>query len=208
MEIKKFVFGNLRTNCYVILGDNEALFVDPGECNDELVELVKGYKNVKVLLTHRHFDHILGVARLKRETGAKVYISSADRPGLLSAEDSLASLMELEQLSVEPDELVDDGDIIKFDGQEIKVIATPGHTVGSVCYLMGNRLWSGDTLFKNSAGRTDLPSGDGSALIRSLKKLALLSDSVEVYPGHGDNTNMGAEKKGNPFIAGFWDYEG
>ena len=153
-----------------------------------------------MLLTHGHFDHIIGARDVKEKYGAKVVVSAPDEPMLSSGKLSLASFMDAVQNNVKSDIVVSDGDVIKLGSLEIKVIATPGHTKGSVCYLVENALFSGDTLFYMSCGRTDFPSGSSDEMLASLKRLKNLGGDYTVYTGHDNITNLDFERKNNPYM--------
>ena len=152
------------------------------------------------MLTHCHFDHILGVKKIKEETNATIFISEQDKDGLKDSRLSLASEVRQAQHSVEADELIYNNTLIPFYDTDIKVISTPGHTKGSVCFLIKDKLFSGDTLFSGSIGRTDFPTGNYGEIKESLKKLLKLNENIVVYPGHGEATTIKDEKNFNPFL--------
>ncbi|MCR5686791.1 MAG: MBL fold metallo-hydrolase [Lachnospiraceae bacterium] len=202
-KVGRMVLGMVETNCYFVYdGDTgEGIVIDPAKNGlyDKLSQ--HGIKVCAILLTHGHFDHIMGVHELAQKSGAKVYA--------LDAEDELCRnsyLNSSEQIgrpyTVEPDVLLSDGDEIDPAGIKIKVYATPGHTLGSCCYYIESRKWlfSGDTLFCGSIGRSDLPTGNGEQIMESVQKVVDTFDSdVKVYPGHGESTTIGEEKAYNPF---------
>lgn len=154
-----------------------------------------------ILLTHGHFDHIIGVKGIKNKYNAKVVISAPDEPMLSSGKLSLASFMDAEQNNTQSDIIVFDSDIIKLGSLEIKVLSTPGHTKGSVCYIVDNALFSGDTLFRLSCGRTDFPSGSSDEMMLSLKSLKDLDGNYIVYTGHDEITTLDFERKNNPYMS-------
>ena len=210
METKVFYFNPLRGCCYLLWDDSgEAVIIDPGCCGEReflrLKESVEesGLKPVKILLTHGHFDHIFGLRRCYEAWHPEVLIHKADIAQVEHADETADFLgLELQQPSCSFS-TVSDGETVRFGESELKVIATPGHTEGSVCYYDedGGRLYCGDTLFEGSVGRADLPGGDFNALRESLRgRLAVLPDATEVFPGHGYSTTIGAEKASNPFM--------
>ncbi len=212
MNLIKFIpLGMFAVNSYAVVSDkNNAVIIDaPSGAAAGLKLLNNNDITVqKILLTHGHCDHIECLAYIAEKTGAEVCIHEADEPKLsdskLNQFDFFADAFDTENLPhVKNAFRLHDGDIISLDEIEIKVMHTPGHTSGGVCYFAGNMIFSGDTLFAGSIGRTDMPDGDMSALKNSLEKLASLSkdyDSFEVYPGHGPYTTIAREKMYNPYL--------
>jgi len=204
-----FPAGPLQCNCSV-LGDSvtkEGVLVDPGGSPDVIIQKLKnlGVKIKYILITHAHFDHFLAADIIKKHTGAKVVLHKEDLPlwSMLDLQCSMFGATSLGPVS-EPEWLLDsDIDIKVTDTLNAKVLHTPGHSPGSTCYLFDsvNVLFSGDTLFKGSVGRTDLWGGDKGQLIKSIKtKLYPLRDNVIVISGHGSNSTIGQEKQTNPFL--------
>jgi len=206
LKIGKITLGSCQTNCYFVYkeGSKKVLFFDPADRGDMLYQKLTdaGFTIEAILLTHGHFDHIWGVERLKELTGAKVYAFEAEKelcmdPGMnISAAAGRAC-------SIKPDELLKDGQKVTIGEITFRAIATPGHTKGSGCFYFEEDkiLISGDTLFQESVGRTDFPTGSMSTLVRSVKdKLMVLPEEVKVYPGHGESTTIGYEKENNPFL--------
>ncbi len=199
--------GMLECNCSVF-GDeatHEAIVVDPGADISRVVEILRKHQLTlkQIVITHAHIDHIGGAAQLRELTGAPVYMHEADT--MLS--DNLE--MQAAWLGIETpdnpgiDRAAHEGDILRMGETEFHVLHTPGHTPGSLCLLMPqhHKLIAGDTLFERSVGRTDLPGGDHSAIVRSIRgKLLVLPEETIVVPGHGRNTTIGAEKRYNPFV--------
>lgn len=202
MEIKVLHLGLIKTNCYLVSSDNAAVVIDPGFESQIPTDFLNSnaYKQRLILMTHAHFDHIGGAETLRRETGVKIGIGKEDNADL---SDPIINLSDKFHAGVDPfsaDVLLDDGQILNVGDIRFKVILTPGHTRGEVCYLAGDCLFSGDTLFKGAIGRTDFPGGDFKTLKRSLKRLIALPDETKVYPGHGEFTTIGFEKENNMFV--------
>lgn len=200
------MLGVCQTNCYFVYreGSSKVIFIDPADYGDQIFQAMKnnGFEVAAILLTHGHFDHIWGCSRLRQLTSAPVYAYEGEEDVLLSS-DLNVSAGAGRACTVKANTLLKDGEEVTIEGMTFKLIATPGHTKGSCCYYFeeANMLISGDTLFEESVGRTDLPTGSMSTLVRSVKeKLFELPDEVVVYPGHGDSTTIGHEKKYNPFI--------
>jgi len=200
------MLGVCQTNCYFVYreGSSKVIFIDPADYGDQIFQAMKnnGFEVAAILLTHGHFDHIWGCSRLRQLTSAPVYAYEGEEEVLLSS-DLNVSAGAGRACTVKANTLLKDGEEVTIEGMTFKLIATPGHTQGSCCYYFeeANMLISGDTLFEESVGRTDLPTGSMSTLVRSVKdKLFVLPDDVVVYPGHGDSTTIGHEKKYNPFI--------
>jgi glyoxylase-like metal-dependent hydrolase (beta-lactamase superfamily II) len=202
-KIGSFVMGIAATNCYYLYDEEqkEALVFDP-PCNGEIIHKrlsEKGLSVCAILITHGHFDHISGVSGLKKASAAPVYAPAEEKELLCDPALNLSD----EGVCVRADHSVIDGEELSLGGFHLRVISTPGHTSGGCCYYFPDEkiLISGDTLFAQSVGRTDLPTGSSSTLIRSIReKLMPLPDDVAVYPGHGESTTIGYERKYNPFI--------
>lgn len=205
--------GIFCTNCYLVISEsgNAALIDAPAGGAGILAEIEKnGASLKKILLTHGHCDHIESVAFLAKETGAQVYIHEMDEKKL--SDDYLNLSEYFSEYYDKPVEhfvganKVSDGDIITLDEISFKVLHTPGHTSGSVCYICGETMFSGDTIFKMSAGRTDMPDGNSLKLNESLKMLDGLGKDYVLLSGHGDRSTLSNERKYNPFMKGF-DYD-
>ena len=198
MEIKTYKVGRLSTNCYLLLDNTSkfAVMIDPGAEIDGIEDQVLGLNLKYILLTHGHFDHILKAKKYRDVFGAKIVISRLENEftvdGFLNLSDRFLKPNTFESFS--PDTLVDDQDELYFGKYKIKVLSTPGHTVGSLCYIIDNNIFSGDTLFKNQCGCTRFPTGSEGEMENSLKKLYSLEGDFNVYPGHGESTILSAEK--------------
>ena len=206
MEIASLITGPVGVNTYIVYGKNagECIIIDPSDTelvNKKLDEL--GVKPTAVLLTHGHFDHIMGVAELKAQENARVHIHALDAPSLQGGSGSLSSMMGIMVKRCEADDLLEDGAHFTAAGFDFLCIHTPGHSVGSCCYVMEGEhvIFSGDTLFRLSVGRTDLSGGDAEALYDSiLKKLFPLPGDYRVLPGHERETTLEFERQHNPFM--------
>lgn len=198
-SVKRIVNGGLQTNSYIIKFGNKCVVVDPASkvvnafCEEEQLEVMA------VLLTHGHFDHIKGVAPFK-EKNIPVYIHELDNPKC----NGEAMMDWLNRFRIEPfncDKYVVDGDILDFDGLQIKVIHTAGHSAGGVCYVVKNVIFSGDTIFLDSYGRYDFADSSFADLKHSiLDKLFKLEGDYVVYSGHGESTTLNNERKGNMIL--------
>jgi hydroxyacylglutathione hydrolase len=199
--------GPLQCNCS-IFGDEqsrEALVVDPGDDIDQLLAIIRRHqlKVTAILITHAHIDHIGGAQKLKQATGAPVYMNANDMElkRMLGIQASWLGMPEPEQPEI--DVPIKEGDRLIVGPAEFHVLHTPGHTQGSVSLWIPSegKLVAGDTLFRDSIGRTDLPGGDGRQILRSIRdKLLPLPPETIVIPGHGDNTTIGRERQFNPFL--------
>ncbi|WP_394274045.1 MBL fold metallo-hydrolase [Peptoniphilus lacydonensis] len=202
-KIIKLVVGDLQENCFILFDENkDAFIVDPGDSSKNIINVIeKNNLSTKfILLTHGHFDHVGAVAALKEKYNVPIYLSEKDKNFLEKPEEVRASAFGIQIEPAKVDYFVKDKDEIKFSQDIIKVIETPGHTIGSVCYLFKNLLFSGDTLFNGSIGRTDFPESDHNLMMESLKKLKNLDDDIFVLSGHGPESQMNYEKNSNPYF--------
>lgn len=217
--VENVVLGMCATNCYAVFDGGvkapggfvddgqtkEAVIIDPAADAARIEQMISRYKlkPVAVLLTHGHFDHMLAADAIRKRYGIKVYAGEAERQVMTNQSSNLSLPFTGEGMSFEADEYFNPGDELNFAGYRIRTISVPGHTIGSVCYYFEEQevLFSGDTLFAGSVGRSDFPTGNGSQLVRAIKSgLMSLPDAVRVYPGHGESTTIGFERVNNPFL--------
>ena len=208
MKFKKFAVLPFRANAYIVYKEKEGFIIDPGGSIKKLQSEADAL-NIKikaVLLTHGHFDHC-GAAYYFQKLGAKVYIHRNDAEKIKSAKGSLAENFGLPYTPVVADVLLDDGDELNIADYNINVIHTPGHTSGGVCYVIENYIFTGDTIFLNSVGRTDLgEDGDHYELLASImNKLFTLEKDYVLLPGHEENTTLSHEKLTNPYLEFGWN---
>ncbi len=209
MQLKTIVVGPFEVNCYLYWDEHslDAVIVDPGGDSRLILDAVAqaGAHPQGILLTHGHGDHIAAVATVKSELDIPLYANRADLDLLSRPSDVVSTFYGETVTSPPPDVFVQDEQLLACGSFALRVLATPGHTPGGVCYLDERQgvLFCGDTLFSGGIGRTDLPGGDHSQLIDSIQNRILsLPDSVVCYPGHGPSTTVGAERSSNPFFTG------
>lgn len=204
MEIKVLRLGLIRTNCYLVSTDKAAIVIDPGFISNETEDFLKGNEGKErlILLTHNHFDHIGGADILRKNTGVKIAIGEIDGADLSNPEVNLSYKFRAHLEPFSADIFLKDGEILKVGDIEFKVILTPGHTLGSICLHSDDILFSGDTLFYESVGRTDFINGDFNAIKNSIQKLYELDGDTVVLSGHGEQTTIAHEKLYNPFVKG------
>lgn len=206
LAVRMMILGQVQTNTYFLINEDtkEVVVVDPAANGARMIQWMdsEGLKPVAILLTHGHFDHIMAVDELREHYGIKMY-ASVDEERTLADPAINMSTMIGRSVSMKADEWFKDNDVLSIAGMSFKVISTPGHTEGGVCFYMEEHkiLLSGDTLFHASIGRTDFPGGSSKTLINSVKtRLFVLPDDTDVLPGHESTTNIGYEKIHNPFI--------
>lgn len=206
VKIERWVLGELATNCYIIKNEEtkELIVTDPAAVSDQLAGhlTADGYQPKAILLTHGHFDHVLGVEDLVKRFSLPVYLLEEEKQILADPAGNLSSVFGAPYRYQEGIGL-SDRQTINLAGLDIRVFHTPGHTVGGACYYLEEEqiLFSGDTLFCGSVGRTDFPTGSMGTLVRSIReRILVLPDETVIYPGHGEATTIGAEKLQNPYF--------
>ena len=194
MNMQILVGGDLYTNCYLIWGEDSdtCALIDPGFDPEKIMERVRatGKKLEAILLTHTHFDHVFGVKELVNMTGCKVYVHK----------EELQINHQYPSGDICATDYYGEGDRVEVAGLSLQVLHTPGHTAGCVCLLTGDVMFSGDTLFAGSCGRTDLASGNPVQMRQSLNRLAALEGNYKVFPGHGESTQLNFERRMNPYM--------
>ncbi|MBU4193416.1 MAG: MBL fold metallo-hydrolase [Actinobacteria bacterium] len=208
LNIETFTDMSFGTNSYVVWdeGASKAVLIDAGMAVGSILEFLesRGLTLEAVLLTHGHPDHIVGAAEIAGETGAPVYLHEIDSKMVEMMPPTLLAMLGIDKLDV-PDEFkpLQDGQVLELAGLEIEVLHTPGHSPGSVSFLVDGALFDGDLVFRASIGRTDFPGGDFELLLRSVKdKVFVLDPGTKLYPGHMGPTSVAWEKRANPFLTG------
>lgn len=212
MKIKHYVVGMVQTNCYVVINDEtkECFIIDPGASGKQLAEKMRedNLVPVAVLLTHGHFDHAGAAQTLAEEFDIKIYAHEAEEDTLRDPQKNVSWMVNCKE-SYTADIFVKDEELIQLAGFEIKVLHTPGHTIGGCCYHIAKEdvVFTGDTLFAGSVGRTDFPGGSMSQIVRSIQEKLLplseagnLESDIMVYPGHNDPTTIETERMENPYL--------
>jgi len=197
--------GELRANCYIIAQENssECVIIDPGEDGERILQFLKGkgLNPVYIINTHGHIDHIGANLFIAEQTGAKILIHQNDAKMLHDPISNLSSFLNYSVTSKQADYILEDGEILEVSGITIEILHTPGHTKGGICLKIRNCIFTGDTLFAGGVGRTDFPNGSHETLIKSInKKLMALDDETIVYPGHGESSTIGMERRSNLFL--------
>jgi glyoxylase-like metal-dependent hydrolase (beta-lactamase superfamily II) len=204
--VRGIVVGSFAENCWVIgsRSTREGIVIDPGAQPEEILAMVKDMDlEVKLIAnTHAHIDHVMGVRGVQEATGAKFLLHSQEAASIQGAAGGAARWMGgAVDPPPEPDVLLSDGDEVEVEGVTLQVIHTPGHTPGGVCFYTEGVLFSGDTLFRGSIGRTDMPGGSYEQLMAGIvDRLLVLPDDTVVLPGHMDETQLGIERRTNPFV--------
>ena len=212
MRINRYVVGMLQTNCYIVINEEtkECFIIDPGAAGKQIAEKIKKDEltPVAVLLTHGHFDHVAAAEDVAKEFDIKIYAHEKEESTLKYPDRNASTLVGVSE-SYKADVYLKDEEILNLAGFEIKVIYTPGHTEGGCCYYVAEEsvIFSGDTLFAQCVGRTDLPGGSMSRLVRSIKEKLLtlneagnLETDIMVYPGHNDPTTIETERMENLYL--------
>ena len=205
MRVERIPAGIYAANCYLVYSENtkEGIVIDPGGDADDIMTRINELGlNIKyIVLTHGHGDHIAGINDLKNFIDVPVAIHKEDEYMLKNGDKNLSSLMAMGTIEVSPDILLDEGDKISFGDLVAEVIYTPGHTLGGISLKIGDSIFTGDTLFAGSIGRTDLQGGSYEDIISSIKnKILIYPDDTIIYPGHGPATTIEKEKATNPFV--------
>lgn len=197
--------GTIQTNCYFVMNTvtKEAIVIDPGDEEERILAYLNQEQMTlkAILLTHGHFDHMMAASGLASATRARIYCSEPDAAMLSDSYQNVSSMFG-SAYAMEPDLIVKDQQILEFSGTKFQVLATPGHTKGSVCYYMFQEhiLFAGDTIFFESVGRSDFPTGSELQLEESVHMLlSVLPEDTKVFTGHGTSTTIGYEKKNNPY---------
>ena len=205
MVLIRLIVGPLQVNCYILADEKtkDAVVIDPGDDAGDILKIIKdkGFAVKYIVITHAHFDHIGAIKTLKEATGAQILMHQDDEK-LLKAAEHQGSLFGMESVASPPaDRMLKHGDVITAGEVSLKVLHTPGHSQGGICLLEQGIVFTGDSLFAGSIGRTDLPGGDLKTLLGSIKKnLMTLPDDTKVYCGHGPATTIGEEREENPYL--------
>lgn len=204
MEIRVITVGGFAANCYVVHKDGRGIIIDPGADAKAIMAITdqQGLKVEAIINTHGHFDHIGANGAIKRAFDAPLYIHRGDEPCLKDAKVNLSLWAGVETVTSPPaDYLLSGGELLELAGLRVEVLHTPGHSPGSICLRMGGVLFTGDTLFAGSVGRTDFPGACGEKLMDSLRNVIMpLPWETVIYPGHGSASRLDAEIKYNPFL--------
>lgn len=203
MRVERLQLGPLETNCWIVDdgGSGPAIVIDPADGASAIVDRLGDRQVAAIVLTHGHFDHLGGTEELIEATGAPLLIHEADADRITSAHGTGGALFGFDVSAPAADRVLGQGDIVEAGDVTLEVLHTPGHTPGCICLYGHGHLFSGDTVFAGSVGRTDFPGGDSRALKDSIARvLAPLPDETVVHPGHGPDTTIGRERRINPFF--------
>lgn len=205
MEVEFLLEGHLATysNCYGVLTDKTAIVIDPGKYTVEVAQFLKNNadKTRLILITHAHYDHIGGALQLRQETGVKIAIGKNEEFALSDVSYNLSGRFTPEITAFNADYTIEDEEVFTVGDITVNAFETPGHTIGGMCYLLEDCLFSGDMLFYETVGRVDLPGGNITDMKESLDRMMwLFDDDIKVYSGHGEVTTIGHERKNNPYL--------
>ena len=205
MKVSVFPLGAFGTNCYIVSNEQtgRCIIIDPGDEADKVKKKIeeRSLSPEAILLTHGHFDHIMAVESLREHYGVPLYMHKADIEMITDpAKSSMLTFGGRDEPLRPPEKTVNDGDTLTVAGIEVRVLFTPGHTKGSVCYIAQGCVFCGDTVFRGSIGRYDLYGGDYDELMRSVEKIKALPDEYKLYPGHGASTTVEREKINNVYF--------
>lgn len=207
MKVKCITGGQLDENCYLVVNDDNthAVLIDPGFFDSMLESVINEYKDIidAVLLTHMHFDHIMGLDFIKQSLSCSVYIHNDDFNDMIDPKKNCyfsfyGNMMDFTDYKAT--DRLDNGDVLQFGDINIKVVHTPGHSKGSVCYIINDCLFTGDTLFKESVGNPNFYGGDAKTLLSSVGIISKLKEDYCVFPGHGEDSTLLYEKRFNPYM--------
>jgi hydroxyacylglutathione hydrolase len=205
MVIKQIIAGAYAVNCYILSCKNtkKTAIIDPGGNGKQILAYIQSNQlDVSyIILTHPHGDHIGAIPQIKNQINVPILLHGDDESMLENAHINLSSMMGQSSIALKPERLLNDGETIELGDLRLNIIHTPGHTPGGICIKVKDVLFTGDTLFANSIGRTDFPGGSYQQIIDSIKKkLLIFDDETKILPGHGPMSTIGAEKRYNPFI--------
>jgi len=196
MRVKRLVVGDLDANCYIIsLEDGACIIIDPGADGDLIVRSIEDneLEPISIVLTHSHYDHIAAAPAIRERYGIPILIHESDADSLADSKSNFSAVFD-EPIAFRADKTISDGDIVELGGEKMTVLHTPGHSPGSICIRANDFLISGDTIFREGIGRTDLPGGDYAQLTSSIRRILELPDQTTLHPGHGPRTTIGAER--------------
>ena len=205
MKISTFILGAMRTNCYFIVDEksNKTAIIDPADECEKILKII-GERNLSVefiLLTHAHYDHMMALEELRAKTNAPLYVHEGDAEAVVDPKLSyMYKHTGINKHFQFAERMLSDGDTLQLGDIEITVLHTPGHTMGSVCYIAEDNIITGDTLFKGDIGRDDLYGGSEIQLMNSIEKLKSLDGDYKIYPGHGSSSRLSHEKENNIYL--------